>query len=266
MEFLIGSWIPTLGKIKLPDVVDKLLSDATYEIGDGLPHGISIQLTDFKLIKTDLLTMKLKVFAIIYNDKNQLIKNFHILSVNELHVRSDGLWWALAKWNTNSEVAMYQKSRQRIYLKLFQYLKEIFHKHKFHNEEQDALIPVLEQTATFKSVSESIVINSGLREQILNFINESYRKKFEHYVDQLNYPDFNDSLKFKLYRKALGEIAFYEHFCMICGQKRYPFDKLIEAAGKGIHTPLEIKAFILTGLGVIIGIVSLLIGIAGFVF
>jgi len=37
--------------------------DAIYEIGDGLPHGISIQLTDFKLIKTDLLVMKLKVFV-----------------------------------------------------------------------------------------------------------------------------------------------------------------------------------------------------------
>jgi len=259
--FYIGGWIPTLDVLP----IDKSDFQArTYEVGDGIPsHELRVSLAKKGGLNNGLLSEG-KIEALIRG------KCFPLLKINNLLILKNGVWIASVEFE-DSAFAQSKNSRYPVYLKLYQYLKDHFHKHIFHDEEQDAILKVYEgQEWPSKS-------------QVLSFVVANYCKKFESYIELISaklqdadrffeegkYAQLKRSheFMFKLLSKFRGELSFYRALLNVYNDSMYREPNVYsEALGvfeRKVLSPVEFKGFILTGVGVILSAVGLFIGIVG---
>jgi hypothetical protein len=233
-QFFIGSWIPTLrtlehgreGKVK-----------KSYKIGDGLPQFITVEFS-------------LKVPAgskVVYEGKGNIYYDGSgelICAVDSIEIFENGLWKAMVKWKKE----LHKEVRQSIYLKFFQALKERLHKHRFHHDEQDALIQVKESKADMD------------KQILVDYIHAIYIQKFEEYIDHLNDLNISPKMAWFQFKKAMGEVAFYRSFSYLTETRPFPADSLLNAARHNLFSPEELWIQRLTVFGIVIGVLSLLVG------
>lgn len=195
--YIIGSWIPTLGKVNF-NKVNRGLLPKTIE-----RKHILYEVSHKKFDCIEKITIKNKAGDKVFG------------SIKNITISNDGFWYGKMIMHLPEDTIEKEEWFKYLLYDIGSLVKSLCHKHLFHEEKGFAGLRVKSKKIR-KDVYDNNSTLKDFKLDVLIGILDEYNKKFDFYQDAISdLTKLNYRKTFQMITQARGELLFYESFLLL---------------------------------------------------